>query len=106
MDEAGKKKNKDNQEKEEEKMVIETGENETDDKKLIQFKFRDLGHTQHWSEKASDSMTERDWRIFREVNIYLSISIVIYFIYRIMILSLKVEEFQNLCEIGMRLLCQ
>ena len=24
----------------------------------------------HWSEKPLESMTERDWRIFKEVNIY------------------------------------
>ena len=46
-------------------MEIEIGE--TEDKKLMQFKFRDLGSSRHWSGKPTDLMTERDWRIFREV---------------------------------------
>lgn len=33
----------------------------------MSYKFRDLGHSKHWSEKNSETMTERDWRIFREV---------------------------------------
>jgi len=57
------KKKKDNQE--EEKIEIET--RETEEKKLMQFKFRDLGRSRHWSDKATNLMTERDWRIFREV---------------------------------------
>lgn len=31
------------------------------------YKFRDLGHSKHWSSKNPNEMTERDWRIFREV---------------------------------------
>ena len=59
------KKKKEEQDKEEVKMEIER--NETEDKKLMQFKFRDLGRSRHWSEKATENLTERDWRIFREV---------------------------------------